>query len=82
MPAALPQLPTLCLHPALPPRAQFNTGGLSEREALEAAVATWPADVRPVVHWSESQVGVEGGGAPPPLLPDPPAPCLQKESHF
>ncbi|MGA1563729.1 MAG: UV DNA damage repair endonuclease UvsE [Pontimonas sp.] len=33
---------------------QFNTGGLSEEEAFQMAVATWPADVTPVVHWSES----------------------------
>ena len=31
-------------------------GGLSEEEALRAALATWPKGVRPVVHWSESQV--------------------------
>ncbi len=33
---------------------QFCTGDLSQEEALRAAVATWPAGVRPVVHWSES----------------------------
>ena len=33
---------------------QFCTGALSQEEALRAAVATWPADVRPIVHWSES----------------------------
>lgn len=36
---------------------QFCTGGLSEREAFEAAIRTWPQGVRPVCHWSESQVG-------------------------
>ncbi|KAL4426553.1 hypothetical protein ABPG77_008411 [Micractinium sp. CCAP 211/92] len=35
------------LHHALLP------GGLDEREALLAALATWPAGVRPVVHYSE-----------------------------
>ncbi|KAF8070876.1 mus-18 [Scenedesmus sp. PABB004] len=33
---------------------KFNSGGLSEDAALRAAAATWPAGVRPVVHWSES----------------------------
>ena len=36
---------------------RFNKGGMSDREALEAAVDTWPQGVRPVVHWSESQAG-------------------------
>lgn len=35
--------------------SRFCTGGMTEREAFLAAVATWPAGVRPVVHWSESQ---------------------------
>jgi UV DNA damage endonuclease len=35
------------LHHALVP------GGLSEQEALMAALATWPPGVRPVVHYSE-----------------------------
>lgn len=35
---------------------RFCPGELSEKEALLAAVKTWPAGVRPVVHWSESQV--------------------------
>lgn len=34
---------------------QFCPGELSEREALLAAVKTWPQGIRPVVHWSESQ---------------------------
>ena len=29
------------------------SGGLAREEALAAALATWPAGVRPVVHWSE-----------------------------
>jgi UV DNA damage endonuclease len=33
---------------------RFCDGGLSRPEALAAAAATWPAGVRPVVHWSES----------------------------
>jgi hypothetical protein len=46
---------------------RFCPGGLSEKEALLAAVKTWPAGVRPVVHWSESQVrGCAGRAA---LLP-------------
>lgn len=36
---------------------RFCPGELSEREALLAAVKTWPRGVRPVVHWSESQAG-------------------------
>ena len=33
---------------------RFNTGDLSEREALEMACSTW-GDVKPVVHYSESR---------------------------
>lgn len=36
---------------------KFCSGGLSQKEALELAISTWPKDVRPVVHWSESQEG-------------------------
>lgn len=36
---------------------RFCRGALDGRAALEAAMATWPAGVRPVVHWSESQAG-------------------------
>ncbi|WP_253737692.1 UV DNA damage repair endonuclease UvsE [Halohasta salina] len=32
---------------------QFTDRGLTGREALEAAVDTWPGDVRPIVHYSE-----------------------------
>jgi len=34
---------------------QFQTGDLSEREALEMAISTWPDDIVPVVHYSESR---------------------------
>ena len=32
----------------------FNTGGLTEQEALELAMSTW-GDVKPIVHYSESK---------------------------
>jgi UV DNA damage endonuclease len=32
----------------------FNTGGLTEQEALELAMSTW-CDVKPLVHYSESK---------------------------
>lgn len=34
---------------------KFNTGGLSEKEALELALSTWPKGVKPIVHYSESK---------------------------
>ena len=34
---------------------RFCTGGLSEQEALELAMSTWPKDIVPVVHYSESR---------------------------
>lgn len=34
---------------------KFNTGGLSEKEALELAISTWPDGIVPVVHYSESK---------------------------
>jgi len=34
---------------------KFNTGDLSEQEALELAISTWPKDIIPVVHYSESK---------------------------
>ena len=34
---------------------RFNTGGLTEEEALKLAVSTWPEGIRPVVHYSESK---------------------------
>ena len=33
----------------------FCTGGLSEEDALEVAMSTWPTDIIPVVHYSESR---------------------------
>jgi UV DNA damage endonuclease len=36
---------------------KFCPGEMTEEQALRAAIATWPQGVRPVVHWSESQVG-------------------------
>ncbi len=34
---------------------KFCTGGLSEKEALELAISTWPTNITPVVHYSESK---------------------------
>jgi UV DNA damage endonuclease len=34
---------------------KFNTGGQTEREALELAISTWPKGVTPLVHYSESK---------------------------
>lgn len=34
---------------------QFCTGDLSEQQALELAVSTWPKDIKPIVHYSESK---------------------------
>ena len=34
---------------------RFCDGGLSEQEALELAISTWPDDIVPVVHYSESR---------------------------
>lgn len=33
----------------------FNTGGLTEQEALELAISTWPDGITPVVHYSSSK---------------------------
>jgi UV DNA damage endonuclease len=38
----------------------FNTGGLSEQEALELAISTWPKGITPMVHYSESKRLHEG----------------------
>jgi len=32
---------------------QFCPGTMSQKEAFETAMSTWPKDIRPVVHWSE-----------------------------
>ena len=34
---------------------KFCTGDLSEKEALELAITTWPDGIKPVVHYSESK---------------------------
>lgn len=34
---------------------RFNTGGQTEREALELAISTWPKGITPLVHYSESK---------------------------
>jgi UV DNA damage endonuclease len=34
---------------------KFNTGGLSEEEALKLAISTWPEGITPIVHYSESK---------------------------
>ena len=34
---------------------KFCTGDLSEQQALDLAISTWPQDVTPVVHYSESR---------------------------
>jgi len=33
---------------------KFCSGDMSEQEALEMAISTWPSDITPVVHYSES----------------------------
>ena len=38
----------------------FQTGGLSEQEALELAMSTWPKGITPMVHYSESKRLHEG----------------------
>ena len=39
---------------------KFCTGDLSEQEALELAISTWPKDIKPIVHYSESKALHEG----------------------
>ena len=34
---------------------RFCDGGLSEEDALEVSVSTWPSDIVPAVHYSESR---------------------------
>ena len=34
---------------------RFCDGGLSEQEALELAISTWPSDITPATHYSESR---------------------------
>jgi UV DNA damage endonuclease len=45
---------------------QFCTGGLSEQQALELAMSTWPADIVPTVHYSESREVHDNSGDPTP----------------
>lgn len=44
---------------------QFCTGGLSEQEALFAAIKTWPENITPVVHFSSSKKKYEDASSPP-----------------
>jgi UV DNA damage endonuclease len=39
---------------------QFCTGDLSEQQALELAISTWPKDITPVVHYSSSRLKETG----------------------
>jgi len=39
---------------------RFCDGGWSQEEALDAAMSTWPAGIRPVTHYSESASEMEG----------------------
>lgn len=36
---------------------RFCDGGIAEKEALELAMSTWPAGIKPVVHYAESREG-------------------------
>jgi UV DNA damage endonuclease len=36
---------------------KFCTGDLTEQQALELAMSTWPVGITPAVHYSESAVG-------------------------
>jgi UV DNA damage endonuclease len=45
---------------------QFCTGGLSEQQALELAISTWPDDIVPTVHYSESHELHVGNDKPTP----------------
>lgn len=45
---------------------QFCTGELSEQQALELAMSTWPADIVPTVHYSESREVHDNSGDPTP----------------
>lgn len=44
---------------------EFCTGGLSEQEALSAAIGTWPVGITPVVHFSSSKKKYEDPSSPP-----------------
>ena len=45
---------------------QFNTGGLTEQQALELAMSTWPSHIVPTVHYSESREVHDNSGDPTP----------------
>jgi UV DNA damage endonuclease len=49
---------------------RFCTGGLSEEEALFAALETWPEEVVPVVHYSSSKLDHEDPSAAGPAHAD------------
>jgi UV DNA damage endonuclease len=38
---------------------KFCDGGVSEKEALRLAISTWPKDITPIVHYSESKADHE-----------------------
>lgn len=48
----------------------FNTGDLTEQEALALAHTSWPTDVVPVFHYSESKVIEQGGDKMTPAHSD------------
>ena len=48
----------------------FNTGGLSEKEALQLAMSSWPIEITPVVHYSESRNIHNGEAIPTPAHSD------------
>ena len=48
---------------------KFCTGDLSEQEALELAISTWPEGIKPIVHYSESKALHEGNE------------CLKPQAH-
>ena len=48
----------------------FNTGGQTEREALQLAISTWPQGIIPVVHYSESRNIHRGEDNPTPAHSD------------
>ena len=39
---------------------KFCTGDMTEEEALELAISTWPKNIKPIVHYSESKALHEG----------------------
>ena len=55
---------------------RFCDGGLSEKEALELAASTWPNDIDPVVHVSESRAAEQGD---PKIRPQAHSDFIEKE---